>query len=319
MTQPTLYLLAGVLNLDKTAYLDTLLDCGLISEAQIVDIDHITELVVAHQAPASKNLTNAVWTMVNRAIAKQLSLGRDVFFKAPNLSIRKRRGVFEQHKRNAHVTTLFFLHTLEQVLMAKEFDKARALESYKQLSCAQPGLDCHDYQVESNWSFTYLTFSEHIKLLPERYGDDHNSPHHLETISEHIQMVKDALKTLDLSKSDFELLTKVADYHDLGKYTTRTPNPKHPEYDIYAGHENVSSIYALALGESAQVQQLVRYHMLAHSFNHVAATDPASVAAQTSERASSEGLIDRYQLSSETVRLLTLFSKADSLGRRTDV
>lgn len=308
MTQPTLYLLAGVLNLDKTTYLETLLDCGLISEAQIVDIDHITELVIAHQAPASKNLSNAVWATVNRAIAKQLSLGRDVFFKAPNLSIRKRRGVFEQHKRNAHVTTLFFLHTLEQVLMAKEFDEARALESYKQLSCAQPGLDCHDYQVESNWSFTYLSFSEHIKLLPERYGDDHNSPHHLETISEHIQMVKDALKTLNLSKSDFELLTKVADYHDLGKYTTRTPNPKHPEYDIYAGHENVSSIYALALGESAQVQQLVRYHMLAHSFTRVAATDTDS-----------EGLINRYQLSSETVRLLTLFSKADSLGRRTDV
>ena len=59
--------------------------------------------------------------------------------------------------------------------------------------------------------------------------------------------------------------------------------------------------------------------MLAHSFNHVAATDTASVAAQTSERTSSEGLINRYQLSSETVRLLTLFSKADSLGRRTDV
>ena len=96
------------------------------------------------------------------------------------------------------------------------------------------------------------------------------------------------------------------------------PNPKHPEYDIYAGHENVSSIYALALGESAQVQQLVRYHMLTHSFNHVAATDP-SEEAQTSEQASSEGLIERYQLSSETVRLLTLFSKADSLGRRTDV
>ena len=306
MTQPTLYLLAGVLNADKTAYLETLLDCGLISKAQIVDIDHITELVIMHQAPASKNLSNAVWTMVNRAIDQQLSLGRDVFFKAPNLSIRKRRGVFERHSHQAHVTTLFFLRTLEQVLMAKEVDKAHALENYKQLSCAQPGLDCHDYQVESNWSFTYLTFSEHIKLLPEKYGDDHNSPHHLETISEHIQMVKDALKTLDLSKSDFELLTKVADYHDLGKYTTRMPNPKHPEYDIYAGHENVSSIYALALGESAQVQQLVRYHMLAHQF-------------QTSEQTSSEGLIDRYHLSSETVRLLTLFSKADRLGRRTDV
>lgn len=137
------------------------------------------------------------------------------------------------------------------------------------------GIDCDDYSIVSHVKFFRKAMTkeellsinnvnellEHVSPAYKRELSNlklnHDTPHHLENIDEHINMCID--------NSDNDYMKIISLFHDLGKAFTK-------EGGTYHGHENISAMYALkALREIPNLKmdielivETIYQHMNAH-------------------------------------------------------
>ena len=142
------------------------------------------------------------------------------------------------------------------------------------------GTDCDSISISSNGLYEdEINYYSRTTALRA-----HNSPHHAETIPEHIDFV--------IHNVPGHLKT-VARFHDLGKYVARQ-KAKLSDYDTFINHENVSAMYALVSHSSPRDVRIIQFHMMAHNLT------PA--------------LVRRYHLE-DIEEDLRIFAKADASAK----
>ena len=276
---PKLIVLARVAGVGKSTYVK-----NHFKDIAIVSTDAI-RLELFNDLTQENN--QLVFKTAHARIHDTLEKGETVVFDATNLTLKRRKQIFEQYKQLAIVEVHMVWKPLQEILHQNNQREGKACvpehiihDMYKALQPPREGFDCHNAIIVGDAN----KVEEEIALYKAK-DDRHNSRYHLETIPEHIDMVKaEVMKQVPH-------LEQVALLHDLGKYVTRTKGEK---YDSFIGHENVSAVYASVLGQPKEIVLLIQHHMQAHNLT--------------------TKVIKRYDLN-DYVDDLTRFAICDNLGR----
>lgn len=246
-----------------------------------------------------------------------------LIYDATNTDRKRRTELYNQFKSNGFIVEMHLI--LEPQELALFQNRRRVFEKvvpdyvitdkYKYMAAPKIGVDCDSYQIISQSTFLkeptdfkkFVTFAKthgilktvrkyiSAAYLPEfsKLGDAHDTPYHLESISEHIDMC------ISNSNDDTMLITSI--FHDLGKAMAKIGGH-------YKGHETISSIYALRFFDeiknvpldvnAADVIEIILHHMLAH-------------------RGISEKIIERNKLTPELLLLIESFKIIDEKSRIT--
>lgn len=287
-----LYVMSGVAGSGKSTIAEAIAKDGAI----IVSSDKIRENLFAtlDESVQNKECNRKVFEELYKQVQENLEKQRDVIIDATNLSQKKRMYIYERFKDMVDETTI--LSTFENLDTLYERNRNRPLNKmvpdevvYRQYLSMQPprkGIDCDNYVVYGNRE-SVLEEIDKYSLINIK----HDSIHHLETIKEHIDML------LYLTSNDIAIdLVLVAGFHDMGKFVSKQAkkDKNGNTYYSFAGHENVSAMYAAVFGYDDDIVTIIQHHMKAHNL--------------------SEKTINRYKLH-DYIRLLDKFSKYDNLGR----
>lgn len=238
----------------------------------------------------------------------------DVHIKAP-LSLKTRIQLYKDLKHNSDASVIIKLYPLT----LSDYQKLDELNSkYTDLQVPIIGVDCDIIELAEG---TKSLISEVVKERSKNPDmDNHDTPHHKETISDHIMLVSNEIMNylLDnkdvITNNDFyitrDVLYSSALYHDLGKYWTKVFDESKGYYR-YFGHENVSALMYLTekllklSPEDFKNQQDVIRPTTQIILNHMfAKTDGYHKKA-----------IKRKQLTDFEQEMLEVFIKADNKGR----
>lgn len=300
-----LYVMSGVAGSGKSTIAETIAKDGAI----IVSSDKIRESLFAtlDESVQNKECNRKVFEELYKQVQENLEKQHDVIIDATNLSQKKRMYIYKRFKDMVDETTI--LSTFENLDTLYERNRNRPLNKmvpdevvFRQYLSMQPprkGIDCDNYVVYGSRK-SVMEEIEKYRFI----NGKHDSIHHLETISEHTQAVTTiAYKYATLIfvsgyisiDQSFNLIC-LACMHDVGKYVSKQDkqDKNGNTYYSFAGHENVSAMYALVLGYDEDVVTLIQHHMKAHNL--------------------SEKTINRYKLH-EYVNLLYTFSRYDNMGR----
>lgn len=287
-----LYVMSGVAGSGKSTIAETIAKDGAI----IVSSDKIRENLFAtlDESVQNKECNRKVFEELYKQVQENLEKQRDVIIDATNLSQKKRMYIYERFKDMVDETTI--LSTFENLDTLYERNRNRPLNKmvpdevvFRQYLSMQPprkGIDCDNYVVYGNRE-SVLEEIDKYSLINSK----HDSIHHLETIKEHIDML------LYLTSNDIAIdLVLVAGFHDMGKFVSKQAkkDKNGNTYYSFAGHENVSAMYAAVFGYDDDIVTIIQHHMKAHNL--------------------SEKTINRYKLH-DYIRLLDKFSNYDNLGR----
>ena len=292
-----LYVMSGVAGSGKSTIAETIAKDGAI----IVSSDKIRENLFAtlDESVQNKECNRKVFEELYKQVQENLEKQRDVIIDATNLSQKKRMYIYERFKDMVDETTI--LSTFENLDTLYERNRNRPVEKmvpdevvYRQYLSMQPprkGIDCDNYVVYGSSDSVWEEI-EKYQLI----NNKHDSIHHLETIAEHIAMVLHAFwKSSVYIYARYSFMLAII-RHDLGKYVSKQAKQDNNgnTYYSFAGHENVSAMYSLVLGDDEFVTTIVQHHMKAHNL--------------------SEKTINRYKLH-KYVDALYIFSQLDNLGR----
>lgn len=237
----------------------------------------------------------------------------EVHIKAP-LSLKTRIQLYKDLKHNSDASVIIKLYPLT----LSDYQKLDNEAKYTDLQVPIIGVDCDIIELaEGTKSLIEEVVRERTKN-PEM--DNHDTPRHKETISDHIMLVSNEIMNylLDnketITDNDFyitrDVLYSSALYHDLGKYWTKVYDETKGYYR-YFGHENVSALMyltekllKLTSKEFIKQQdvikpttQVILNHMLAKTDGY------------------HEKAIKRKQLTDFEQEMLEVFIKADNKGR----
>lgn len=244
----------------------------------------------------------------------------DIYYDATNTSRNTRRGKYELIKKSAHENDF----EIEAVMLHKPLAEiieqnnqreglARVPEHvvrnmYKGLTIPRIGVDCDKITIHAP------DFSAYQDEINATMNDPHNSPYHVESIREHIDMTIAGAEASDSVYHDE--LVEVAKYHDLGKSVTRLSNNRdslavsyiksiYGSHDRYMQHENVGAVYYLIANKDNlsddvyEIAEVIQKHMMAHD-------------------GISEKVIKNDKLSQRIIDMATEFAEIDSLSRVLD-
>lgn len=170
------------------------------------------------------------------------------------LSLKTRKNLYEQLKRltNQPIITLLYPLPFRQYLVLSPLsDEVKIQDNYSKMQPPVETIDCDIIKLGDDSVSLFDAVIQDKKRFPDL--DEHNTPHHKETISEHTIMVAEELVKISLNpytlrpKEAFRAMKQVnllhatALYHDLGKYWTG----RHDStigYHRYPNHENVSAV-----------------------------------------------------------------------------
>ena len=222
---------------------------------------------------------------VKYRIEKAVTQNKNIFITSPAVQkIKARKHIYDLFKDK--VTTIRTRIHYEPLHVLKEHPSLKNVpfnEIYKMYVSAQApmiGTDCDSISISSNGLYEdEINYYSRTTALRA-----HNSPHHAETIPEHIKFVTHNVPGH---------LKTVARFHDLGKYVARQKS-KLSDYDTFINHENVSAMYALVSRCNPRDVRIIQFHMMAHNLT------PA--------------LVRRYHLE-DIEEDLRIFAKADSGGK----
>ena len=176
------------------------------------------------------------------------------------LSLKTRKNLYEQLKRLTTQPIITFLYPLpfrQYLVLSPLFDEVKIQDNYSKMQPPVETIDCDIIKLGDDSVSLFDAVIQDKKRFPDL--DEHNTPHHKETISEHIIMVGEQLVGMTINKElgqlryvsplfrsrditkDINILHIVALYHDLGKYWTKQFNQKIGYYR-YPNHENVSAM-----------------------------------------------------------------------------
>ena len=287
-----LYVMSGVAGSGKSTIAETIAKDGAI----IVSSDKIRENLfeTLDESVQNKECNRKVFDELYKQVQENLEKQRDVIIDDTNLSQKKRMYIYERFKDMVDETTI--LSTFENLDTLYERNRNRPLNKmvpdevvFRQYLSMQPprkGIDCDNYVVYGNRESVLEEIDKYILI-----NNKHDSIHHLETIKEHIDML------LYLTSNDIAIdLVLVAGFHDMGKFVSKQAkkDKNGNTYYSFAGHENVSAMYAAVFGYNDDIVTIIQHHMKAHNL--------------------SEKTINRYKLH-DYIRPLDKFSKYDNLGR----
>lgn len=218
---------------------------------------------------------------VKHRIEKAISQNKTILITSPAVQkIKARKHLYDLFGKDNLVRTRIHyepLHVLKERPSLKNVPFNEIYKMYVSAQAPMIGTDCSSVSISSNGLYEdEINYYSRTTTLRA-----HNSPHHAETIPEHIDFV--------IHNVPGHLKT-VARFHDLGKYVARQ-KAKLSNYDTFINHENVSAMYALVNHCSPRNVRIIQFHMMAHNLT------PA--------------LVRRYHLE-DIEEDLRIFAKADS-------
>lgn len=246
--------------LDKELFIESTQDYIIISDPKIT--------------------TNDVKHRIEKAVAQN----KNVFITSPAVQkIKARKHIYDLFGKDNLVRTRIHyepLHVLKEHPSLKHVPFNEIYKMYVSAQAPMIGTDCDSISISAKGSYqdeiSCYSFTPKLRA--------HNSPHHAETIPEHIEFVTHNVPGH---------LKTVARFHDLGKYVARQKS-KLSDYDTFINHENVSAMYALVSRCSPRDVRIIQFHMMAHNLT------PA--------------LVRRYHLE-DIEEDLRIFAKADTEGK----
>lgn len=253
---------------------------------------------------------------------------KSIIVDSTNLSRKSRRNLYGLLKLGSYkVVIITFIEPLS-VLLDRNIKREIVVpeqsirEMYKRFEPPRVGVDCDEYRVVTTTPFLKtnaidflldMTSSNNIlKTLQHHINKDyllelnntdfeipHDTPYHLETIEQHIQMCLDNIEC----NSDLIIpLDFIAAFHDLGKYVTK-------QKGRYYNHQNVSAMYALnALSTNPDIQKHINKTHIEVIFMHMLAHGGIS-----------KKTIDKHELTTEELTLLDMFKDIDERSRVTHI
>ena len=218
---------------------------------------------------------------VKHRIEKAVSQNKTILITSPAVQkIKARKHLYDLFGKDNLVRTRIHyepLHVLKERPSLKNVPFNEIYKMYVSAQAPMIGTDCSSVSISSNGLYEdEINYYSRTTALRA-----HNSPHHAETIPEHIDFV--------IHNVPGHLKT-VARFHDLGKYVARQKS-KLSDYDTFINHENVSAMYALVSHCSPRDVRIIQFHMMAHNLT------PA--------------LVRRYHLE-DIEEDLRIFAKADA-------
>ena len=218
---------------------------------------------------------------VKHRIEKAVSQNKTILITSPAVQkIKARKHLYDLFGKDNLVRTRIHyepLHVLKERPSLKNVPFNEIYKMYVSAQAPMIGTDCSSVSISSNGLYEdEINYYSRTTALRA-----HNSPHHAETIPEHIDFV--------IHNVPGHLKT-VARFHDLGKYVARQ-KAKLSDYDTFINHENVSAMYALVSHCSPRDVRIIQFHMMAHNLT------PA--------------LVRRYHLE-DIEEDLRIFAKADA-------
>lgn len=240
------------------------------------------------------------------------------YYDATNLNRKKRIQVYTWAKsRGITVIAKVFLKPLQDLLNCNDRrDEGEQVpediirERYKDLQVPRLGVDCDEVQVEGVMSdFRYEIY--------EGLSENHDSPHHAESIKEHILLTLLGCQEFE-GQPYYQQLLDVAGHHDLGKAVCRkvdTEDLPHKNYFreqnnglycTYMGHAEVSACYYLAyMNEEGLLDDKKSQQVLEAIFQHMNA-----------HQGISKRVINRNKLTEQDLELINTFKQIDSKSKR---
>lgn len=221
---------------------------------------------------------------VKHRIEKAVSQNKTILITSPAVQkIKARKHLYDLFGKDNLIRTRIHyepLHVLKERPSLKNVPFNEIYKMYVSAQAPMIGTDCSSVSISSNGLYEdEINYYSRTTALRA-----HNSPHHAETIPEHIDFV--------IHNVPGHLKT-VARFHDLGKYVARQ-KAKLSNYDTFINHENVSAMYALVSHCSPRDVRIIQFHMMAHNLT------PA--------------LVRRYHLE-DIEEDLRIFAKADAGGK----
>lgn len=238
----------------------------------------------------------------------------DTSHKIAPLSLKTRRGTYSVKKSDETIHIILYPLTFHEFSdLYPELTIHEKMAHYSKMQPPVQSVDCDSYTIakdtQSLWEATLDYKQQHPEI------DDHGTPHHNETISEHILLVAFELQKIftELTTTEFNTLFLATLYHDLGKYWTKTFD-ENVGYYRYPNHENVSAmifvthmalnptLYQEIRASREELIKIVTQIILNHMFY------------KTSD--CNEKTIKRRKLTPTECRLLDVFTQADNNGRK---
>lgn len=253
---------------------------------------------------------------VNKEFQSRLSkaqAGEDsIIIDNMNLSRRKRRAIYDQFKNKGFEVEIVWMHKPLEVCIendskregAKRLGRDIITDAYKWVEVPRLGVDCDKVVFEGYFYKGYL------EEIYEHLGESHESPYHLETIEEHINMTLDNATT--------EELKELARFHDLGKSVCKKEDKQSRldkdyyrehvgRYCTYIGHDKVSACYYLAYMMETGATTDREWMILEAIYQHMRA-----------HQGISEKVKEQNKLTEKDLELIEEFRKVDSISKKVD-
>lgn len=252
-----------------------------------------------------------VFDIMNKRTLKSLESGKNVFYNATNINRKRRAALYTGAKSMGHdVGIVYFMRPLQYLLdinTRREKHKKVPVEvierMYKNIQPPRIEVDCdtffivghpyfqekaHEVVMSGLSSLVEATVCPHIKEELMLNYQPHDTPYHLESINEHIDMT--------IENSETPNMKLVALFHDLGKGICK-------ENGTYYGHENVSANYMLNLLWYANI---TTYDLVEMVFQHMNAHQEGGLGRR---------VISRNQIDIHLAEAIRRFAEIDSKSR----
>ena len=234
MNKPKFYMLVGLSGSGKSSY-------NFEEEVVKISSDSLRKELFGDENDQTHNAE--VFNELHKRVILNLKNGKNVVYDATNLSRRRRVAFLNNIKHiDCEKDCIFFATPFEECVR-RDSSRTRTvgrkviLKQIKQFQMPQ---------FEEGWNDINIITVENDKktnlpdLLYASSFIEHDNPHHLETIGNHLTMAYN----LSAKKKDSLYLMTAVLYHDIGKVFTKTfINSKGEETDIahFYGHERVSA------------------------------------------------------------------------------
>lgn len=176
------------------------------------------------------------------------------------LKLKTRADIYRKEKKqnpNTLIKAILYPLTWERYQTLVNDSSQTTKNQYLKMQPPVMGVDCDEVALATYTEEIENILTQQIRKAVREGSnfDEHDNPHHKETISEHISMVNqfmgvhmalrnkliDDQKPNHLKEYDQIVHCTSAYYHDLGKYWAKTYDPK-IGHSRFSGHENLSAV-----------------------------------------------------------------------------
>lgn len=243
------------------------------SGAKIFSSDKIREEFYGDESIQKDH--SRIFNELHKRIIKSLQNGEDCIYNATNLS-SKRRAAFIRMIRNSNITCTFnciVIATPPSLCIERDRNRSRTVGAnviWRQISQFEIPSYAEGWdKIDITFNGNYMLDLDSIKTsLRETPLNEHNNSHHSLSIYDHMENAR----LNAMIKTDDVRCIIAAEYHDIGKYCTKTNFDRYghetSESHFY-GHQNVGAylficskyIFRMSTKDILDTAFLIQYHM----------------------------------------------------------